>query len=488
MISYRFKLHSKAKKDGYLGDKITKHLLLYNIIVDLGEKYYKKYGRILRSKTLNKYVQMKKHDPSWNHILDGLNAWAIQDTIRRRDEAFDRYFKYLRKKKTNPYVLPKESPPQKHKIHGEGSYKLTKGSGWRLKEDGIDIGVLWNHLGKKKDIHHYRFLGNRKIEGNIKNAVLKRDWYGDIWCSITTDHTESIPLQKTGKIGGFDYSQQHFFVGDDGRYWDIPCVLEEKMGELRRETKILKQKTEGSGNRRRQRRKVSKLFRKITRIRRDLHYKLAWKLCREYDVMCFEDNDYAEMRQKGRKVNGHWVSKKQRVRCLALSPKSFLVILQEVANKTGKQVWFAPRNFASSQICNVCGKKYPTLRNLKIRKWKCRQCGAEHDRDVNAAKNLVKEHESTVGGVPSIEANTNMKNKGSTYWSQIRKSASLKRAASLVEKSTCSRKDEPSDSTMKSEAVQKHPELYSDAIHIVQHVDRNDNEDGNNESELKDTG
>lgn len=467
MFSYKFKLHSKAKKDGFLGNKITCHLMLYNRIVDLGERFYKRYHKILRSKTLNKYIVMKKHDPSWAYILDGLNAWAIQNTIRRRDEAFDKFFAYLKKKKKNPNVLPKESPPQKHRIHGEGSYKLAKGHGWRLIDGGIATGQMWNNYGRAKDIHTYKFFGKRKIEGNIKNAVIKRDAYGDFWCSITTTHNAYNPLPKTGKIGGFDYSQEHFFVSDDRRHWDIPIALDEKIAEIRKAGRKFRKAKEGSNNRKRYKDKFSRLYRRMAWRREAIHYELAWKMCREYDVMCFEDNDYAEMHQKGRIVDGHRVTRKQRRRVWALAPKSFFVILKEVAKKTGKTVFFANRYYASSQICSNCDFKNPKIKNQKIRRWKCPQCGAIHDRDVNAAKNLVKEYLRTVGGMPSIETKTDMRAEGSAYWARIRKSASVKRAAGLGEESPCPRKHEQREPEKAVKAVPEHPELYTDACTVA---------------------
>lgn len=436
MISYKFKLHAKAKRDGFIGNKITRHLMLYNRIVELGERYYKRYGKILRSKTLNKYISMKKSDPSWSYILEGLNAWAVQETVKRRDWAFDRFFKYLKRQQQNPHTMPIESPPRKHNIHGEGSYKLTQGGGWKLIDGGIATGRMWNNFGIPKDIHTYKFFGNRNIEGKAKNAVFKRDRCGDIWCSITTDHTISKPLPKTGKIGGFDYSQEHFFVSDDGRFWDIDGCKEEevKASKLRRR---FDKTVRGSNNRKRIHEELARVTRKIARKRRSQHYELAWRLCREYDVMCFEDNDYVEMYSRKRIVNGHRVTTKQRRRLRDLSPASFLVILKEVAKKTGKTVFMVDRYYASSQVCSGCGYKNVALKNLKVRKWKCPKCGEMHDRDINAAKNLVKEFERTVGEASSIETKTDTKPKGESYWERIRKSASVKRAAGAGEKSPC---------------------------------------------------
>lgn len=429
MISYKFKLHSKAKEEGFLGDKITKHLLLYNRLVDLGNRFYKRYKKILRSKTINKYLQMKKHDPSWDYILKGLNAWAVQQTVRQRDEAFDRFFKYLRKKKKNPNVKPKESPPDKHRVHGEGSFKLAKGCGWRLIDGGVQVGRLWNNFGIPKDVHTYRFFGKREILGSIKNAVFKRDRCGDYWCIITTDHTSYRFLAPTGKIGGFDYSQEHFFVSDDGRTWDIPAALEKRLDEIRKVSAKMRKAKEGSHNRERWRKRLARLFRKIKNQRKEIHYELAWRMCKEYDVLCFESNDFADMHLSKRVVDGHRVSRKQRQRLQALAPASFITILKEVAKKSGRTLFFADQHFASSQICSNCGHTNKAVKKLRVRKWTCLKCGTKHDRDINAAKNLVKEYMRTAGGASSVATQECTETEKETYWNRIRKSAMVKRAA-----------------------------------------------------------
>ena len=400
---------------------------------------------------------MKKHDPSWE----------VQQTVRQRDEAFDRFFKYLKKKQKNPFIKPKESPPDKHKTHGDGSFKLAKGCGWKLVEGGVQVGRLWNNFGIPKDIHTYKFFGKREVLGEVKNAVFKRDRCGDYWCIITTTHTPFKHLPKTGEVGGFDFSQEHFFVGDDGRCWDIPAALEQNLDEVRRISLRMRKAKEGSGNRRRWRKKLARVFRKIKNQRKEYHYVLAWKMCQEYDILCFEDNDYAEMHLRKRVVNGHKVTRKQRQRLRALAPASFLTILKEVAKKADKTVFFADQHFASSQACSNCGHINKALKQLKVRKWTCLKCGAKHDRDVNAAKNLVKEFKRTVGGASSIETETKKESEKTTYWERIRKSSAVKRGAGSGEKSPCPRKPQVSCADKADGTEPKCPELYTDASSTV---------------------
>ena len=462
MISYRLKLHAKAKKDGFLDDKITRHLRLYNRIIDIGNRFYKRYGKILRSRTLSQYIKMKKHDPSWSYMLDGLNSWSVQETIKRRDICLDRFFRYLKKKEKNPHYFPKESPPQKHYPFGEGSYKLTYGHGWKFNDGELTIGLLWNSYGHKKDFRVYKTFGKQQIKGKIKTALIRRDACGDIWCTITTDHTEHRNLPKTGEIGGFDYSKEHFYISDDGRRWDIPLILEDRLKELSHLRRKIDKSKKGSNNRLRLRKKLARKYRAITRQKEAIFYNLAYKWCSEYDVICIEDNDFADMRKKGRIVNGHRVTRKERRKLVAHSPATFIRILKEVAKKTGKTIWQANRFFASSQICSECGYVNSKLKNLRIRHWKCPKCGKVHDRDVNAAKNLKKEYMRTVGGAPSIATKTNVIPERETFWERIRKTSARKRDAGLGEQTPRPR-NHVSKVGNDQKRVTECPELYTDA-------------------------
>lgn len=364
-------------------------------------------------------------------------------------------------------MKPIESPPCKHNTHREGSFKLPKGNGWKLLEDGILTGHLWNNNGRKKEVHTYKFFGNRPIDGEIKNVLFKRDSCGDFWCVITTTHSAQYKLPKTGKVGGFDFSQEHFFVGDDGRCWDITIASEELQKKLAFVTRRMHKAQEKGNNRKRWKDWRARLYRKIANIRREAHYALAWQLCREYDVMYFEDNDYQDMYDRKRVVEGHRVAKKQRLRLKALAPASFLKILSEVARKTGKTVFLAERFFASSQICSNCGHVNKAVKSLRIRKWRCIKCGEQHDRDINAAKNLVKEYHRTAGGASSVGTQTDKEAEKLTYWERIRKSAAVKRAAGSGEKSPCPQNLQAPDTHKADGAKAECPELYTDACTVV---------------------
>ena len=115
---------------------------------------------------------------------------------------------------------------------------------------------------------------------------------------------------------------------------------------------------------------------KLYNQRHDFHFKLARLLCQEYETICIEDlNVKAMQRLYGRKISD-------------LGFSEFVNILKYEASKFGTTIIEINRFFASSQICHCCGEKNSAVKDLKIRQWTCSKCGANHDRDRNAAINI----------------------------------------------------------------------------------------------------
>ena len=140
----------------------------------------------------------------------------------------------------------------------------------------------------------------------------------------------------------------------------------------------LSHKVKGSNNRRRAKRELALCYEYVSNIREDWFYKLAIDLVKQHDVICIEDlNIDAMKRLWGRKISD-----------LAFS--EFVGILKWEALKHGTLVYKVDRFYASSKTCSNCGFVKKDL-NLKERSWACPCCGKEHDRDVNAAINILAE-------------------------------------------------------------------------------------------------
>ena len=366
MKVYKFKAYSKAR-DGVQDRLITRFGLVRNYAVRMIERYYKQYGKPLTAFELQSHIAKKKKVACrTTKLVEGLPSQAVQECIGRVYKGLLNFFSYCKRKKSGN-VEWRIRPPRCRKASHNKSYTLLQ-FGYKFDEgrNKVRIQGKW-----------YGFHKSQEIKGKVKRLTIKRDRCGDIWFIVLTDWNDVQEIPMTGKAAGYDFGLKTFLTRHDGKQVAMPQFFKRNMKKLKRLQQKLSRKVNGSNNRRKARLAVARLHRRIADCRNDWQWKLANEIVREFDIICIEDLNLEGMKLLwGRKVSDYGFA-------------GFVAKLNYLAAKNGKEVRKVNRWLASSQTCHKCGYVNNGTKDLRLREWECPQCGANHDRDENAAKNIL---------------------------------------------------------------------------------------------------
>jgi putative transposase len=299
--------------------------------------------------------------------------------------------RYLKDKKDRTKSNRKKTgfPKYKKRKTAKRSYTTNCGNNNIAIESGK---IKLPKLGLVETVFH------RRVEGKIKSATVSQDPSGKFFVSVLTEQTDP-PEYKADldNVVGLDFSFHDLIVTSDGarpKYQHWFRLTERKLSKAQRR---LSQCTLGSQGYYKQKLKVALVHEKIANKRLDFLRKLAKSITDRYDVIVVEDIDLAGMAAKG-------VKRRFGKAVMDLGFGIFRTLLKNNCESRGKLYVVANRWFPSSQLCSKCGYRNKDTKDLSIRTWTCPQCGTEHDRDVNAAQNLVNWYRNNTGAPPEIYA------------------------------------------------------------------------------------
>ena len=251
-------------------------------------------------------------------------------------------------------------------------------------------------------IGHVRAVVHREIAGTIKTVTISKTPTGKYFASILTETGLDAPvISFDGKILGIDVGLKHLAVTSDGSKFDNPKHVAKAQKNLKLKQKKLSRKMSGSNTRNKARILVAKTHERVANSRKDYLHKLSRRLVDENQVIAVED-----LHVKGMMKN----------HCLAKSISDagwgmLTTMLKYKTEQAGKGYIEVNRFFPSSKACSCCGHAIKSL-PLNIRNWKCIECGAEHDRDINAAKNIALEAQRMIAaGIAGTASRGNVRNK-----------------------------------------------------------------------------
>ena len=223
-----------------------------------------------------------------------------------------------------------------------------------------------------------RIKMHRTFIGTIKSITVSRTTDNKYYMSLLVEE-ETKPMEPVDKMIGLDLGLKSLIVDSNGHKYKNHKYLTKSQKKLAREQRKLSKMVKGSNNRNKRRIKVAKLHKHIQNQRNDYLHKLSKKIIDENQIICIEDLKVIDMEHKNKLARN-------------ISDASWSRLVSMLIYKAdwyGRKVIKVPSTYPSSQLCSICGYKNSITKDLTIRKWTCPKCGSIHDRDINAAKNIL---------------------------------------------------------------------------------------------------
>ena len=356
--AYKYRIYPTSEQKIYLAKTFGCTRFVYNQMLSDRIKSFDENKDLDIKKVKYPTPAQYKKKYEWLKEVDSL---ALANAQMNLDKAYKNFFRdksvgfpKFKSKKTNRF-----------------SYTTNNQSG-TISLDG-------NYIKIPKLKSKIKIVLHRQFKGVIKSATISKTPSNQYYVSILVD-TENIKLPKTNNKIGIDLGVKEFAICSNGDRFDNPKNLRKSEKKLAKLQKDLSRKQKGSNNRNRARLKVAKLHQRIANQRIDFLHKLSTKIIRENQSIVLEDLQVKNM------MKNHKLAK-------AISEVSwaeFRTLLEYKATWHERKIIIAPSNYASSQLCSKCGYKNSAVKNLSLRNWTCPNCGANHDRDMNASINLLK--------------------------------------------------------------------------------------------------
>lgn len=356
--AYKYRIYPNNGQKVQIAKTFGDCRFVYNQTLAYRKEAYEKEKKTVSRTDCNNYCNRElKKTYEW---LKEVDKFALTNAIYNMDAAYQKFFK-------EHAVYPKFK--SKHDNHKSYTTNFTNGN------IAVDFESGKIKLPKLKTV---KAKLHRTFVGQVKSATVSQVPSGKYYVSVLVD-TEHEELPHTEENIGLDLGVKDLCITSNGNKYENPKTIkryEKKLAKLQRQ---LAHKEKGSANYYKMRKQAALCHEKITNTRKDYLHKISNEIISENQVIVSENLQIKNM------VKNHHLAK-------AISDVSWYELTRQLEYKAvwnGRKYIKTDTFFASSQICSACGYQNTVTKDLSVRKWICPVCGAAHDRDVNAAKNIL---------------------------------------------------------------------------------------------------
>ena len=365
------RLYPNKEQEQELNKVLGCYRFVYNHMLVKRQNAYETDKTSLKLKDLSKWFYGTLRKDEQYPWLKEQNTKVMQQAIIQMDVAYQRFFK-----QQNGYPKFKSKKDKQSALFPRNA--ISKLNTFETKHITL-IKSLKNLRFRCSDLYHSRL---KKYKDNIRSATLSKTKSGNYFLSILVDipETEYVKFKNTNKQVGLDLGVKDFVITSDGVVFENKHFFKKDEAKIAKLQRQLSRKEKGSNNRNKQRIRLAKVFERLTHKKENYINYVVNEILKSYDVVFMED-----LNVQGLLKNHHIAKAIQEVGFCR-----FKEVLQSKALVNGEQVYLIDRFYPSSKTCSCCGYKKKDLK-LSDRFWTCPECGEHHDRDINAARNILRE-------------------------------------------------------------------------------------------------